>query len=60
MKDVVPKDVCAEHASPCHEGRFDLRSGAPTAGPPRRPLARVVLEVRGRDIYAVGVEERIS
>ena len=30
----------------------------PTAGPPRRPLTRVVLDIRGRDIYAVGVEER--
>ena len=57
---VIPR--LAENAfyCPCHEGRFDLRSGAPTAGPPRRPLTRVVLEVRGRDIYAVGVEERIS
>jgi Rieske Fe-S protein len=45
---------------PCHEGRFDLRSGAPIAGPPRRPLTRVVLEMRGRDIYAVGVEERTA
>jgi hypothetical protein len=45
---------------PCysHEGRFDLRTGEPTAGPPRRPLSRIVLEIRGRDIYAVGVEER--
>jgi Rieske Fe-S protein len=32
----------------------------PIAGPPRRPLTRVVLETRGRDIYAVGVEERTT
>jgi nitrite reductase/ring-hydroxylating ferredoxin subunit len=43
---------------PCHEGYFDLASGRPIAGPPRRPLARVRLEIRGRHIYAVGVEER--
>lgn len=43
---------------PCHEGYFDLRSGRPIAGPPRRPLPLVHLEVRGSDIYATGVEER--
>ena len=43
---------------PCHEGYFDLASGRPVAGPPRRPLPRVHLEVRGDDIYATGVEER--
>jgi Rieske Fe-S protein len=43
---------------PCHEGRFDLGSGVPTAGPPRRPLTRIVLERRGEDIFAVAVEER--
>lgn len=55
---VIPRP--AEHSffCPCHNGRFDLRTGAPTAGPPQRPLTRIVLETRGRDIYAVGVEER--
>jgi Rieske Fe-S protein len=43
---------------PCHEGYFDLRSGRPVAGPPRRPLDVVRLEVRGRDIYAAGIETR--
>ena len=33
-------------------------TGRPIAGPPRRPLPRIVLEVRGGDIYATGVEER--
>jgi Rieske Fe-S protein len=55
---VVPRPADDSFFCPCHEGRFDLRTGAPTAGPPRRPLARVVLEVKGRDIYAVGIEER--
>jgi Rieske Fe-S protein len=45
---------------PCHEGFFDLSSGRPIAGPPRRPLSRVRLEVRGRDIYATGVQERTA
>jgi len=43
---------------PCHEGLFDLATGRPIAGPPRRPLTRVRLEVRGGDIFAAGVEER--
>jgi Rieske Fe-S protein len=43
---------------PCHEGYFDLGSGRPIAGPPRRPLPLVHLEVRGNDIYATGIEER--
>ena len=45
---------------PCHEGSFDLASGRPLAGPPRRPLSRVRLEVRGRDIFASGVEDRTT
>ena len=55
---VIPRPDENSFFCPCHEGRFDLRTGAPTAGPPRRPLTRVVLETRGRDIYAVGVDER--
>jgi nitrite reductase/ring-hydroxylating ferredoxin subunit len=55
---VVPRPRENSFFCPCHEGRFDLRSGAPTAGPPRRPLTRVILEVRGRDIHAVGIEAR--
>jgi Rieske Fe-S protein len=43
---------------PCHEGYFDLRSGRPVAGPPRRPLPRIQLDVRGDNIYAAGVEWR--
>lgn len=42
---------------PCHEGIFDLATGQPVAGPPRRPLPRVTLEVRGDTIYATGIEE---
>jgi nitrite reductase/ring-hydroxylating ferredoxin subunit len=45
---------------PCHEGYFDLRSGRPTAGPPRRPLPRVRLQIRGAEIFATGIEERTA
>jgi Rieske Fe-S protein len=57
---VIPRPEEGSFYCPCHEGRFDLRTGVPTAGPPRRPLTRIVLERRGRDIYAAGVEERTT
>jgi Rieske Fe-S protein len=57
---VIPRPDEGSFYCPCHEGRFDLRTGIPTAGPPPRPLTRIVLEMRGRDIYAVGVEERTT
>jgi len=41
---------------PCHEGYFDLATGRPTAGPPRRPLPRITLEVRDGVVYATGME----
>lgn len=43
---------------PCHHGYFDLVSGRPIAGPPRRPLPLVRIDVRGGEIYATGIEER--
>jgi len=57
---VVPRPAEGSFYCPCHEGRFDIRTGVPTAGPPRRPLTRIVLERRGQDIYAVGIEERTA
>ena len=45
---------------PCHHGYFDCATGRPIAGPPRRPLPLIELEVRGNDIYAVGVKERTT
>lgn len=44
---------------PCHNGSFDLASGRPRTGPPRRPLPRVTLEVRGNEILATGVESQL-
>lgn len=55
---VVPQPEQNRFYCPCHEGAFDLRSGRPTAGPPNRPLTRILLEVRGTDVYATGVELR--
>ncbi len=41
---------------PCHNGWFDMATGAPTAGPPRRPLPRITLEIRDGVLYATGIE----
>ena len=55
---VVPRPERGALHCPCHVGSFDIVSGRPVAGPPRRPLPRVTLEVRGGVVYATGVEER--
>ena len=57
---VIPRPDEGSFFCPCHEGRFDLKTGVPMAGPPRRPLTRIVLQRRGSEIYAVGVEERTT
>jgi nitrite reductase/ring-hydroxylating ferredoxin subunit len=41
---------------PCHEGYFSIKDGRVLQGPPPRPLPRVVLERRGEEIVAVGME----
>ncbi|MCE9591728.1 MAG: Rieske 2Fe-2S domain-containing protein [Planctomycetes bacterium] len=53
---VVPRPEKGDIHCPCHEGYFDLATGRPIAGPPRRPLPRVTLRIRGGDVYATGVE----
>ena len=55
---VIPRVEEGRLHCPCHEGSFDLATGRPLAGPPRRPLARINLEIHGGRIYATGVEER--
>jgi nitrite reductase/ring-hydroxylating ferredoxin subunit len=57
---VIPKPAEGIFHCPCHEGSFDLRSGRVLAGPPSRPLPRVVLEIIGNDIYATGIETRTT
>jgi Rieske Fe-S protein len=41
---------------PCHEGRFGARDGRVIAGPPPRPLPRIVLERTGDELWATGVD----
>ncbi len=55
---VIPRVEKGELHCPCHNGIFDLMNGRPLAGPPRRPLARIKLEVRDGKIFATGIEER--
>jgi Rieske Fe-S protein len=44
---------------PCHQGAYDLQTGAPLFGPPRLPLARIDIELRpGGEVWAVGKESR--
>ncbi|HEY8548924.1 MAG TPA: Rieske 2Fe-2S domain-containing protein [Vicinamibacterales bacterium] len=57
---VIPQPSEGVLHCPCHEGYFDLRSGRPTAGPPSRPLPRILLELRGQEIYATGIEWRTT
>jgi nitrite reductase/ring-hydroxylating ferredoxin subunit len=56
---VIPKPQAQRLHCPCHEGSFDLRTGQPLAGPPRRPLPRILLSVRGNRIYATGVQQGV-
>ena len=53
---VVPDKAAGRLLCPCHHGYFETSTGRPLAGPPRRPLPRVTLEVRGSDVYATGIE----
>ncbi|WP_156185229.1 Rieske (2Fe-2S) protein, partial [Cytobacillus firmus] len=45
-----------EMICPCHHGKFDVETGAPTAGPPRRPLPEIQVKVENGAIYAVRVK----
>jgi len=55
---VVPNLERGELHCPCHNGYFEAEEGRPIAGPPRRPLPRIALEVLDGVVYATGVELR--
>lgn len=57
MCPVVPAVDKGQLHCPCHNGWFDLQSGQPLAGPPRRPLPKIFIEVRNGTVYATGVQE---
>ena len=43
-------------ACPCHKGSFSSADGQPLAGPPTRRLPRIVIEQRGAELVATGIE----
>lgn len=45
---------------PCHQGEFDIQTGVPLSGPPRRQLPQVTLELTNGRIYATGIEEGVA
>jgi len=57
---VVPDPERDCFRCPCHEGLFEMATGRPVAGPPRRPLARVRIEFKQGGVYASGIQERTS
>lgn len=57
---VIPRPEENIFLCPCHDGKFNLRTGDVVAGPPRRPLPRIELEIHNANIYAVGVTVRPS
>jgi nitrite reductase/ring-hydroxylating ferredoxin subunit len=51
---VIPRVAERRFECPCHNGSFDLESGEPTGGPPRRALARIKIVVSGDKVLATG------
>ncbi len=41
---------------PCHKGFFNVNDGSVIAGPPDRPLPKILLESRGDALVAAGVK----
>ena len=56
MSPLLPELETGPLHCPCHRGIFDVETGRPTAGPPRRPLPRIQLRIDGDDIYATAIE----
>ena len=53
---VLYQAAVQEFYCPCHAGRFAVADGRPIAGPPKRPLPRIKLNVSGDEIWAIGVQ----
>jgi Rieske Fe-S protein len=54
-----PVDYQPEHDRifcPCHNGAFSVEDGHVLQGPPPRALPQINIEVRGYEIYAVGIK----
>jgi nitrite reductase/ring-hydroxylating ferredoxin subunit len=57
---VVPALAAGKLHCPCHHGYFDVATGRPLAGPPRRPLPRILVRVRNGIVEAYGVERSMT
>lgn len=57
---VIPRPEEGKLHCPCHHGYFEINEGRPIAGPPRRPLPRIMLRVSEGAVYAIGVELRTA
>lgn len=55
---IVPDKEPGKLLCPCHHGYFETSTGRPLAGPPQRPLPRILLRVEGDIVYATGIEWR--
>ncbi len=44
-----------EFDCPCHGGVFSATDGSVLAGPPPKPLPQIKLEIRGQQVFAVGI-----
>lgn len=56
---VLPEVETGRLHCPCHVGYFALATGEVLAGPPRRPLPRIQLTIKGNLVYATGIEEDV-
>lgn len=52
---VIPRVAASRFHCPCHNGSFDLETGRPLAGPPRRALTRIRISVAGKRVFATGI-----
>jgi nitrite reductase/ring-hydroxylating ferredoxin subunit len=57
---VTPELAEGKLRCPCHHGYFDIATGRPLAGPPRRPLPRILVRVRDGIVEAYGVERSMT
>lgn len=57
---VIPAPAEGKFLCPCHHGYFDIYTGEPLAGPPRRALPAVELGIRDNKIFAIGMKDRYA
>lgn len=55
---IMPDPRDGQLHCPCHNGFFDVATGRAVAGPPKRPLPKINLEIRNGLVFATGVELR--